>query len=229
MTSFLVKMAESRLGSVDSIEINLFIGNRNPKGRGPIEYLLQSLRPPSQTLRGRKKVLTRAWEDCSFEKNPFETRPAPFSLMESPDDYFLPRWFNVKSVSFRVSLEFGWIHRVIFMIKAMQPLLPPSFDQFWVNSLYFGHPLMRGLGTKKGWLQVSARRDSHLQSFVQRYVAPHEGQKIPSFPLTLIGRILAGEVEGAKRSGTRLTEIISTDVFLVELQKEGIVSEASEF
>ena len=229
MTSFLVRMAESRLGLVDSIEAILFIGNQNPKGRGPIAYLMHSLRTPYQALRGGKRVFQQAWQEISYEKSPFEAKPAPFSSIESPDAFFLPQWFNVKDVSFRVSLEFAWVHRVISGIKIVQPMLPSSFDRFWVNSLYFGHPMTRRLGTKKGWLQVTARRTGYRKSFIQRYVAWDEGQKIPSFPLNLIGRILAGEVKTAKRSGTRLTEIISTDQFLVELEKEGILYESSYF
>ncbi|MFZ5875687.1 MAG: NAD(P)H-binding protein [Nitrospirota bacterium] len=224
MTAMLVQTAHIQWGAVDRIGIRVFIGNRNPKGRGAITYLIKALRTPFQTMRDGRWVQERTWREQSRSASHFDPRVLPFGLVESPDDHFLPRWFGAAEVSFRVSLEFSWIHRVIAAIGALERVLPRSCDPLWINALFYGHPAIQAWGSHSGWLEVTTTHGPNpgARTVVQRLGAFDEGQRVPSFPMSMIGRILGGEVERPSQTVTRFDQLLSKDQFLAALSAEGI-------
>jgi hypothetical protein len=224
MTAMLVQTAQAQWGPVDRISLRVFIGNRNPKGRGAISYLIKALRTPFQAKRAGRWVQEHTWLDQSRAAGHFETRVLPFGLVESPDDHFLPRWFGASDVSFRVSLEFAWIHRVIAGIGALQRLLPSCCDRLWINALFYGHPVIKAWGSRSGWLEVTTTHTSNgaARTAVQRLGAFDEGQRVPSFPMGMIGRVLGGELARPAHTVTRFDRLLSREQFLTALSDEGI-------
>jgi hypothetical protein len=224
MTSLLVRIAEARLGPVERAAARVFIGNQNPKGWGPIEYLIRALRAPFQAMRNGAWTPLRTWEERTTYESRFHPGPLPYNRVASPDDYFLPRWFGVKEASFQVSLEFRWIHQTIGLIAALQKVLPSAFDRLWVNLLFYSHPWMKWIGTRRGWLEMETAHptDGAPALYYQNLSAFDEGQRVPTFPMILIGRILAGEIERPIRTVTRFFELLPADRFLAEIKSEGI-------
>jgi len=225
MTSLLTRIAESRYGPVERISIRMFIGNQNPKGKGIIEYLIHALRHPFQAMRNGASTPARTWSKSSTYASPFDRRQHPFSLIESPDDHFLPRWFKATDVSFQVSLEFSWIHHVICLIGLLQRITPQWIDPLWTTLLFRGHPLLLShFGSTLGWLEVTTthRDGSDLVTHCQQFSAGDDGQKIPSFPLITIGRALAGQLPCQTRTVTRFMDLLSIEQFLTEIRAAGI-------
>jgi saccharopine dehydrogenase-like NADP-dependent oxidoreductase len=136
ITSLLARMAELRWGPIQKIRIHVFMGNRNPKGKGAIDYLIRALRKPFQAMRGGKWTPQRTWSEHIRYESRFLSGKHLFSLIESPDDTYLPIWFSPGDTAFYVSLEFSWIHLVISAIQQMQRLLPRSVDPLWMRFLY---------------------------------------------------------------------------------------------
>jgi hypothetical protein len=226
MTSLMRLLAESRFGKIEDIDVHVFIGNRNPKGRGAIEYLIHALRYPFLSMQEGQWTPERTWDKFHRFRNPFPERVFPFSRIESPDDYFLPKWFNAKSVRFWVSLQFAWIHRVIGLIGKAQRLTPAWIDTMWVNLMFFGHPIfLRHFGSMQGWLHLTTIHNSEKGKvkISQQLSAADEGQRVPSFPLTIIGKIIAGELPRPSKRSLRFIDLLTPEQFLSELQTEGIL------
>ena len=225
MTSLLALLAQSRFGAIDKIDIHVFIGNRNPKGRGAIEYLIHALRHAFMSTQEGRLVPNRSWQSSHSFLNPFDHFVFPFSRIESPDDHFLPGWFNAKTVAFWVSLQFAWIHHVISLIGMVQRQSPAWLDSFWVNFLFYGHPIfLKQFGSSQGWLHLTTthQTSSAVQTVHQQFSADDEGQRVPSFPLTIIGKIIAGELPRPEKSTVRFIDLLTPEQFLVELRLEGI-------
>lgn len=230
MTSLLAHLAEARFGSVEQIDIHVFIGNRNPKGWGAIQYLIQALRHPFLATVGSKQVLTESWSARHHFRNALNSTTYPFSRIESPEDHFFPQWFGAHQVAFWVSLQYAWIHHVIRLIKAVQRVSPSWLDPAWVNLLFYGHPIfLKRFGSTQGWLHVTTthRTAQGVQTIGQQLSAIDEGQRVPTFPLTIIGRILAGELPRPTDGATRFIDALSPRKFLEELALEGISYQTS--
>ena len=230
MTSLLAHMAEARFGSVEQIDIHVFIGNRNPKGWGAIQYLIQALRHPFLATVGSKQVLTESWSAHHHFRNALNSTTYPFSRVESPEDHFLPQWFGAHQVAFWVSLQYAWIHHVISLIKTVQRVSPSWLDPAWVNLLFYGHPIfLKRFGSAQGWLHVTTTHHTaqDVQTIGQQLSAIDEGQRVPTFPLTIIGRIIAGELPRPTNGATRFIDALSPQKFLEELALEGISYQTS--
>jgi hypothetical protein len=230
MTSLLTHLGEVRFGSVEQIDIHVFIGNRNPKGWGAIQYLIHALRHPFLATVGSKQVLTESWSVYHHFRNALNSTTYPFSRIESPEDHFFPQWFGAHQVAFWVSLQYAWIHHVIRLIKAAQRVSSSWFDPTWVNLLFYGHPIfLKRFGSTQGWLHVTTphRTAQGVQTIGQQLSATDEGQRVPSFPLTIIGRILAGELPRPTSGVTRFIDVLSPQEFLEELALEGISYQTS--
>ena len=224
MTSLLTRIAEQRWGRIQEINVHVFMGNRNPKGKGAIDYLIRALRKPFQAMRGGEWTAQRTWAKHVQYESPFVSGRHLFSLIESPDDLYLPAWFRPADTSFYVSLEFSSIHRLIGAIGLAQRFLPPSMDDFWLKFLFYGHPWVRWLGTRRGWLEVETVHPSGelTTHFTQQLEGLVEGQRVPTFPMSLIARLLVSTGKERVRSATRFFDLLPTDRFLEEIESEGI-------
>lgn len=225
MTSLLAHLAQVRLGSVAQIDIHVFIGNRNPKGWGAIQYLIQALRYPFLSTEGGKQCERESWVDFHHFQNTLNSTIYFFSRVEAPEDHFLPRWFDAQQVAFWVSLQYAWIHGVIGLIKRLQQVTPTQIDPMWVNLLFYGHPIfLKRFGSTQGWLHVATthRTTQGPRTMAQQLSASDEGQRVPSFPLTIIGRVLAGDLPRPTNGVTRFIDLLPPEKFVAELDREGI-------
>lgn len=231
MTSLLTRIAELKHGKVQKIRIHVFIGNRNPKGKSAIDYLIRALRKPFQARRNGEWTPQTTWSEHIRYESRFSSGLLPFSLIESPDDLFLPKWFQATDTAFYVSLEFSWIHRVIGVIGRSQRFLPSSFDPLWVRFLFHGHPWMRQMGTRRGWLEIITTHSSGASAITstQQLEGTDEGQRVPTFPMALIARYLATTGREAAKRMTRFFDLLSTDRFLEEIASEKIIYRETTF
>ena len=223
MTSLLTRIAEQRWGRIQEIKIHVFMGNRNPKGKGAIDYLIRALRKPFRAMRGGEWTEQRSWSRHLRYESQFVPGRHLFSLIESPDDLYLPAWFRPADTSFYVSLEFSWIHRVIGAIGLLQRLLPPSIDPLWQKLLFHGHPMIRRLGARRGWLEVETVHPSGelTTHFTQQLEGLDEGQQVPTFPMSLMARLLVSQ-HPKPQGVTRFFDLLPADRFLEEIESEGI-------
>ena len=225
MTSLLAALASSAYGSIEQINVHVFIGNRNPKGWGAIQYLIHALRFPFHAMKAGEQVPEWSWSGFHEFRNTFSSSIFPFSRIESPEDHFLPKWFGVRDMEFWVSLQFSWIHHVIKSISKIQKFTPASFDSAWVNLLFNAHPVfLKSFGSQLGWLHMTTTHQTlnGLQIVHQQFSADEDGQRVPSFPLTIIGKILAGRLRRPTQSVTRFIDLLTPEEFLNELRVEGV-------
>lgn len=225
MTSLMALLAQTRFGSIEMIDVHVFIGNRNPKGRGAIQYLIHALRYPFVSQQNGALVPLRSWQTHYQFVNPFDHSVFPFSRIESPDDHFLPQWFTARTVNFWVSLQFAWIHSVIGLIGKAQRLAPVWLDSAWLNLLFYGHPIfLKHFGSPRGWLHLTTTHSINGQTRTvhQKFSADDEGQRVPSFPLTIIGKIIAGELPRPAGATSRFIDLLPPEMFLSELRSERI-------
>lgn len=230
MTSLLVHLAQVRFENIEQIDVHVFIGNRNPKGWGAIQYLIHALRHPFLSTVGSKQILTESWSTHHHFQNALNSTTYPFSRIEAPEDHFFPLWFGAQQVAFWVSLQYEWIHRVIRMIKSVQRISPSWLDPMWVNLLFYGHPIfLKRFGSTQGMLHVSTTHSTTqgIQKIWQQLSATDEGQRVPSFPLAIIGRIIAGELPRPNNGATRFIDVLSPHDFLEQLALEGISYQTS--
>lgn len=224
MTSLLTRIAELRWGRIQQIRIHVFMGNRNPKGKGAIDYLIRALRKPFQAMRGGDWKPQRTWSEHVRYESQFIPGRHLFSLVESPDDLFLPAWFQLSDTAFYVSLQYSWIHRVIGGIRLLQRFLPASYDEFWRGFLFHTHPWIRWFGSRRGWLEVETVHPSGelTTHFTQQLESIDEGQRVPTFPMSLIARLLVAHRHEPPRRETRFFDLLKIDQFLEEIESEGI-------
>lgn len=230
MTSLLAHLAQVQFGKIDQIDIHVFIGNRNPKGWGAIQYLIHALRHPFLATEWGRQLDRESWSDFHHFQNTLSSTTYPFSRIESPEDHFLPQWFEAQQVTFWVSLQYAWIHHVIRLIKGVQRVTPSRLDPAWVNLLFYGHPIfLKRFGSTQGWLHVATthRTAQGPQTIAQQLSAIDEGQRVPTFPLTIIGWIIAGELPRPTDGATRFIDALSPQQFLEELALEGISYQTS--
>ncbi len=225
MTSLLAALAKSKYGPIEEIDIHVFIGNRNPKGWGAIQYLIHALRHPFLAMREGTQVTERSWSGFHYFRNDFDSSIFPFSRIESPDDHFLPRWFEPKAVAFWVSLQFSWIHHFIKCIRTIQRVSPAALDSGWVNLMFYSHPLfLKSFGSSLGWLNMTTthQTSNDLQIVRQQFSSQTDGQLVPSFPLTVIGKILSGILPRPAKRIIRFIDLLTPQEFIDELHTEGV-------
>lgn len=89
--------------------------------------------------------------------------------------------------------------------------------------------LLETIWESHGWLHVTTthRTAQGVQTIGQQLSAADEGQRVPSFPLTIIGRILAGELPRPTNGVTRFIDVLSPQEFLEELALKGISYQTS--
>jgi hypothetical protein len=226
----LAYLAQVRFGKIEQIDVHVFIGNRNPKGWGAIQYLIHALRHPFLATVGNKQVPTGSWSAHHDFRNVLNSTMYPFSRIEAPEDHFFPMWFGAQRVAFWVSLQYRWVHRMIQLIKSVQRISPSWLDPMWVNLLFYGHPIfLKQFGSTQGVLHVTTAHSTTEgpQTIEQHLYATDEGQRVPSFPLTIIGRIIAGELPRPTNGATRFIDVLSPHDFLKQLAVEGISYQTS--
>ena len=192
---------------------------------GAIQYLIHALRHPFLAMRGGKQEPERSWSGFHYFQNNFVSSTFPFSRIESPDDHFLPKWCKAKDVCFWVSLQVSWNHYFIKFISAIQKISPAQLDSSWVNLLFYSHPMfLKPFGSQLGWLHMTTtHQTSNGQQIVcQQFSADEDGQRVPSFPLTVIGKILAGTLPPPAQRITRFIDLLTPREFINELRTEGI-------
>lgn len=113
------------------------------------------------------------------------------------------------------------VHR---RIGLLQRLLPESADRLWQKLLFHGHPMIRRLGARRGWLEVETVHPSGelTTHFTQQLEGLDEGQQVPTFPMSLMARMLVLQHPKPPRSATRFFDLLPADRFLEEIESEGI-------
>ncbi|OQW60029.1 MAG: hypothetical protein BVN28_09655 [Nitrospira sp. ST-bin4] len=90
MTSLLTHLAQVRFGKIDQIDVHVFIGNRNPKGWGAIQYLIHALRHPFLATTANAQTPTESWSTHHYFRNILNSTWYPFSRIEAPEDHYFP-------------------------------------------------------------------------------------------------------------------------------------------
>ena len=107
----------------------------------------------------------------------------------------------------------------------MQRFLPASIDPLWMRFLFHGHPCIRWLGTRRGWLEIETTHPSGELTtlFTQQLEGLDEGQRVPTFPMSLIARLLVSADREKPKGINRFCDLLPVDRFLSEIESEGIV------
>jgi saccharopine dehydrogenase-like NADP-dependent oxidoreductase len=218
----LATLLQEKFDRIDDIDIGLFIGNANRKGRGAVFSSLKAL-----------GQLVPVWREGTLTSRPGGTEAVDFpypdpigkvksTLIASPDASAFVRFGPIKNLSARVGFEWALARAAFSFFRILAMAGAPALVRWLVNLMFPFFSLMHSFGTQRGSVTVLMRGEKNGQPCTWRasLVGESHGQKMASLPAVIACEALAkSEIVG---EGVRpLNEWLPPREFLSRLEKHG--------
>ena len=200
MSTLLCAYAQHRLPCVDKIRIFITPGTRHPRGAGSFLCLLSTVgiefSIPIDGLPQKIKGWTGR-ERVEFPP-PLGDRWVYF-VVDIPDYFLQPLYFNTRTVDFKIGSEIDFLNRCLTVTRWLKELLGNPDWRWFTPVAQFVIHLASLLGTSRGGVMVEVSGSDATgkkRSLTLSVFAPVRGESIPAIlPSVATQLILTGELK----------------------------------
>ncbi|HCU25028.1 MAG TPA: hypothetical protein DF383_08425 [Deltaproteobacteria bacterium] len=184
---------------IHDIDIGLFIGNKNQKGRGAVFSALRNLHRPVHFIRNGKRQAIPPWSYPVAYSYPAPIGPLCSYSFASPDSLLFPRYYRFDNLSVRVGFEWAPVRWSFSLFKKLIERGRGSWVEKAVDLLFPFFSLSHRIGSELGCVSVTMTglKQGKFRRIRASLLGDKPGQRMASLPCVIAAEALArGEIHG---------------------------------
>lgn len=194
VTSAAVANLKNNYQNIQSIQIALSAGNKNPAGVSTIASILSYVGSPVRIWQDNRWQVAVGWSRGEFVEFPNPVGKRRVQLCNVPDLELFPKLFEVEDVIFKAGVELTLFNYVISILGLAKRLIPSLNLSALAKSLVFMSDFFKPFGSFNGGCAIWVTSDDKRRKSLA-LIAPENGPQIPIAPAILLSRkLLAGEI-----------------------------------
>ncbi|MEM7336981.1 MAG: saccharopine dehydrogenase NADP-binding domain-containing protein [Chloroflexota bacterium] len=187
VTSAAVIELQKQMPQIQSIEIALNAGNKNPAGVSTIASILSYVGVPVKVWQNQRWQTVNGWSQGQFVNFPAPVGKRRVQLCDVPDLQLFPKRFDASSVMFKAGVEITLFNYAIALLGQLKQVWPSVNLPRLSKPLVTLSQLFKSFGTLAGCCAVWVTDHQGEQRAIA-FVAPSNGPRIPTAPAVLLSR-----------------------------------------
>lgn len=219
----LMEKIRNRFNKVNTIQIGLFIGNKNQKGRGAILSAVKNLSHQTTFLKNGVQEKIQTWSEKIDYNYPEPMGAVCAYSFPTPDLLLFSKYYSFQDFTTHVSFESLFSRRALLFFKHISKCGYQKWVEKMVNLLSPFFTLSSFFGTEIGCVSVTvcgekAGKKNKIRSSLVGY---KNGQRMASLPAVIAAEAIArGEV--SQGGLLNLTDWMDCDVFFDRMKEKGM-------
>ena len=219
----LAALIYERFDHVNSIDIGLFIGNNNQKGRGAVFSALDNLNQEVTVYKQGLKHKIPGWSHKQAFAFPEPIGKVPGYSFSSADPMLFAKHFQFNSLNVKVAFEWAIARWSFSWFKFLAGLGLHKFVKAMVSVMFPLFALAHNIGSERGAVTVTIKGENQkiTKAFSVSIYADKKSQRMASLPCVIAAEAIAKN-ECSKTGLLALHEWMEPKTFFAKLEEKGM-------